>query len=171
MSSSDELCALADKYRALIELRLLYDKTGEVADKAVLQRLARDFPGVLRELDRLPLDEIERRLSAVDEAIRADTSEPWMEWVISYHALMRAALFIKPKVSRQPLTSSQSEALAREASTHARIEIDAAFVDAIVRPKGGRISQVVLDELVARFGASRRLIEDIVIAPRPKSRR
>lgn len=170
MSSSDELYALARKYRMLLDLRRAHERTGQVADRSYLQALAIAFPGALRELDRLPLEEIEARAIALERAAESGAPEPWMQWLVAYHALLRAALFIKARM-RSAETAIADEQMANDASIHARIEVDSEFVQAIASPKAGRISHTVMDELAHRFQTRRELIEAVVIGPRRPSPR
>lgn len=162
MTLACEYSALARKYRTLLALRHERERTGEVAERAILRALSNEFPGALRELDRMPLDEIERRASALEAASTTDGGEPWMHWLAAYHALVRAALFVK---SRGKACSADEGEVARAASAHASIEVSAAFVREMRAPRGGRVSEAVLYELSARFAAPRQQIEDVVKAP------
>lgn len=60
-----ELAALARKYDTILALRRAYGATGEVASREVLRALAAEFPGALFELDRMALDEVQRRADAL----------------------------------------------------------------------------------------------------------
>ena len=44
------------------------------------------------------------------------------------------------------------EALAEQASAHARVAVDAGFVRAVKEPPGGRLNRVVLERLAAELG-------------------
>src|SRR5689334_13660305 len=96
----DPWAALLRKYETLAALRRDKAKSGVNAPRAVFRALAREFPGALRELDTLPLDEIDRRAHELSQVVSgtADPS-PWMAWMHAYHATMRAALFLKPRVA------------------------------------------------------------------------
>lgn len=87
------LYGLVDKYERLLHLRT---EPTEVAPRAELRSLARQFPGSLRELDRLSIETLETRLAALRRVL-ADASdpEPWMCLQASYHGYMRATLRIK----------------------------------------------------------------------------
>lgn len=170
MSSREELAALARKYRKLLELRREHERTGAVAGRDVLRVIAKEFPGALRELDRLPVDEIVRRAQTLEEAAIGMGHEPWMDWLVAYHALMRAALFVKAQWAKAE-DAILDERLASEATLHARIEVDADFVRAIRRPPGGRISHVVMDRLALRFGVAREVIEEAITTPSRSPRR
>jgi hypothetical protein len=87
------LYGLVDKYERLLRLRTV---PTAVPPRDELRSLARQFPGALRELDRLPLERIEARLRAVQRVL-AEAGEPeaWMQIQVSYHGYMRAALRVK----------------------------------------------------------------------------
>lgn len=170
MNGRGELRALARKYRVLLELRRAHAETGEVAERAVLRALAAEFPGALRELDSLPLATIEERLCALEAVDRGAPCEPWMEWLVGYHAILRAALFIKAHRAKAEQGIADEE-LARRASEHAGIDIVASFVEKIGRPERIRISHIALDEVANRFGVSRELVEAAITAPTRPSRR
>jgi hypothetical protein len=91
-ATSDQLDALARKYRALVALRDRRDGGGAPATRDELRALAAEFPGCLRELDTLGPSELARRATAVAAAASGGPCEPWMHWIASYHALMNEAL-------------------------------------------------------------------------------
>lgn len=158
MSSRRELSALADKYRRLFALRVEHERTGKVADRNVLRALAAEFPGALRELDRLPLDEIERRAEALTLAASGGPVEPWMRWCIAYHALLRAALFVKAEVAKG---IAIDEELAGQASAYADIDVDADLLRTMA--KAPRVSRAALDEVARRFGQTREEVERVLL--------
>lgn len=168
MSSAEELSALARKYRKLQALRLEHERTGRVAEKEALRALASEFPGALRELDRMPLDEIERRALALEKAIEGAPVEPWMQWLVAYHGLLRAAFFVKAEWAKG---IEGEEELAKRASLHARIEVDRAFVQKVTNPAGGRLSRVVLDEVAQRFGEPIENVEIVLFFLPPRTPR
>jgi hypothetical protein len=89
----EALDTLASKYRSLVALRARRDEGGAPATRDELRALAAQFPGCLRELDTLGRDELARRAAATaDVAAGAGATEPWMEWIAGYHALMTEAL-------------------------------------------------------------------------------
>lgn len=163
MSSAEELSALARKYRKLETLRLEHQRTGQVAEREALRALAAEFPGALRELDRLPLDEIERRAHALEAAAQGALVEPWMQWLVAYHALLRAALFVKTESAKG---IAIDEELVARASLHARIEIDIAFLRRFAQPSRGRPSRLVLDEVARRFDHPIAAIEGVLVCNR-----
>jgi hypothetical protein len=63
-----------------------------LADRASMRALAAEFPGALRELDRLGSVELERRVMVLSRADAGHDDEPWMGWIVAYHELMRQVL-------------------------------------------------------------------------------
>src|SRR6185436_18311929 len=99
--SRSDLVALARKYRTLAELRRAQQMLSRDDVRTPLQNLAREFPGALRELDLLPLDEIDRRFERLEAAALRGSVEPWMGWMHAYHLTMRAALGVKRRLAGQ----------------------------------------------------------------------
>jgi len=128
-ATAAELVALCRKYRTLAVLRRDKERDGKVAPPSALRELSREFPGALRELDTLPLDEIDRRVTALDRAGEgAAPLETWMTWMTAYHATMKAALLVKARVARRPgLDAAAVEELAAAASEKSGVVVDVAF--------------------------------------------
>jgi len=155
--SASELHALSRKYALLGELRRRHDER----PPAELQPLAREFPGALRELDALPLTEIDRRSGSVELALRGGPTEALLEWISGYHALMRAALAIKRELrGRASLSSEDAAVLARSASLEFGVVCDAPLVLEIEHPPRGRLNEVVLLRLARTFGVSPARLRD-----------
>jgi hypothetical protein len=132
--------ALARKYAALVALRRRRDDGGDPAGGGALRALAAEFPGCLRELDTLGLPELTRRASACADPA---CEEPWMDWISTYHALMRAAFAV-----RDPACPPDRVATA---SAAAGFPVDEAFVAAALSPPHGRVGVAVLRTLASRF--------------------
>lgn len=147
---SEARVALARKYAALVALRLRRDDGGDPAGGGALRTLAAEFPGCLRELDTLGLPELQRRARACADAT---CEEPWMEWIATYHALMRGAFAVRDP-ARASAAAGDLAALAALASSAAGLAVDEAFVAAALAPPHGRVGVVVLRALAARFGVS-----------------
>ena len=162
--SSAELLRLAAKYQALGELRRERARGAALPERAVFKALAREFPGCLKELDTLPLEEIDARAAALAEAAQGGPILDWMAWLAGYHALLRAALRIRIRSTRptrstrstQSRTVDEARAtiLAEDAAAHSGAAIDPAFVHAVMRPPGGRINPVVFARLAHLHGAT-----------------
>jgi hypothetical protein len=154
-ASPPGLGRLLHKYDTIAELRAARARGEPIPEKAVFKTLAGELPGALHELDRLPLPEIEARRAALREALSGGPIAPWMTAMASYHALYRAALFVKARVAKASVPDPAAASdLARAASRHASIEVGIPFVQAVARPPGGRIGAVVLAEVAAREGAT-----------------
>jgi hypothetical protein len=166
--SREDLAALARKYEVLARMRRDRAEGGPVAPRAELRALAREFPGSLRELDTVPLDEIDRRMRALGDAARsAARVEPWMSWMSAYHACMRAALFVKARVARAPnLSADLARSVAEVATAHLGIAIDPAFVRAVAAPPRGRLNTFVFDRLAASFGVAPETIQKTLFPAR-----
>ncbi len=107
-----------------------------------LARLAEQFPGSLREIDRLALDVIRRRIAALVHAERDATAlEPWMRAQIVFHAEARGALAAKRWLAgRREITAELRSAFVRE-------QRDASYLadelEAIATPPRGRLMGLV----------------------------
>jgi hypothetical protein len=148
--------SLAEKYRRMAALRksLSAAEPPDAAQRAELKQLAKDFPGALRELDTLPTDEIERRLSALE----GGQIEPWMRWMQRYHELMRAALHIKAHPDRD--TAQLAAQLAEESG------VDEVFVRQVAKPQHGRLMVTVFEQLSQEEGLERGALWDALFPPR-----
>jgi hypothetical protein len=155
-----DLIALARKYRALAELRRAQHHVVDEDDVRVpLRQLAREFPGALRELDSLPLDEIDRRVEQLELAAGRGPVEPWMEWMHRYHSTMRAALHIKRRLAgRRSLSEIAALDIAIEVRRAFGVACDPDFVRAVARPPEGRINVLVFRRLAEDFGAEPRAL-------------
>ena len=127
-------------------------------ERAVFKALASEFPGCLKELDTLPLEEIDARAAALAAAASGGPILDWMAWLAGYHALLRAALRIRIRSTRSTRSRTVDEAramsLAEDAAAHSGAAIDPAFVHAVMRPPGGRINPVVFARLAHLHGAT-----------------
>ncbi|HEY2736432.1 MAG TPA: hypothetical protein VGI70_20675 [Polyangiales bacterium] len=160
----DALRALRDKYLCMRALRAEAAPT-MAAPRARLAALARAFPGALRELDQLPMEEIDARLHALDSAL-AGTIEPetWMQLQVSYHGFMRAVLRIRRASRGRPLEIDDAEreliALAYQPRddepSAARLDLTA--LRTIRKPPGGRLNPWVLSEVAKQHGVTPELV-------------
>jgi hypothetical protein len=139
--SPDARAGLLRKYRLLCLWRRGKDRSFEtdasdadpsasndgLADRSAMRALAEEFPGALRELDLLGLPELERRVTVL---AHADADEPWIDWILCYHALMRAALARKLAAAREPGRNGAGGE---------------------TRTLGGKLSVAVLQDVARRF--------------------
>jgi len=163
----DNVVALRDKYRQMRHMREL-DAAGASPDpRREMAELARRFPGALRELDELPMHEIERRLSVLESVIDAGSSAPdWVRLQIGYHGLMRAALRIKRWFSRgEP---GDADALLLElavryvpaADEPPLASFDHAALRAILEPADGRLNPWVFARVAEACGVDPATVRD-----------
>jgi hypothetical protein len=152
--SAERLARLAAKYHDLGALRRARQRGEPVPHRDVFRKLAGEFPGCLHELDTLPLDEIDQREAALRRASEGGTVEPWMAWLDGYHALLRAALWLRaPPREVEASTEEQAKRLAEAASAIAGVPVDAGFVRAVADPPGGRLVTLVFATLERMHGS------------------
>lgn len=163
----DALRSLREKYLALERLRQADADGGGGDPRAEMAALAARFPGALRELDRLPLDEIDARLDTLGHAIDADARAPdWVRWQVALHGWLRAALRIR-RLARG--VASPEVALARVHAGYVAgpdepplTRVDAAFVAAVLHPPEGRLTRWAYVRVAAEFGTTPAAVEDAV---------
>jgi len=159
---------LRTKYEEMLALRRADDA---LDPRPRLAALAARFPGALREIDDLPLDEIERRIQALARAERdpAAASE-WMHAMLRFHALARGILFAKrmtpvvapagSKGARSPL----AEALERDDwPPEARVWRD--DLARVARPPRGRLMDLVYERLARELETTPALAKALVFSP------
>ena len=159
-----------------MELRRQHERGEPVPTNAYFRALSRRFPGCLHELDRLPLDELERRALACREAASGAEPAPWVEWLAAYHALLRCAHAVREALGPQrpgargaALADHRLEALAEELGSREHLGIDAGLLRRLVSPADGRTVGVVLEELARRFSVDRETLERAVLSRRRRS--
>lgn len=136
--------ALHGKYESLCDLRLRQESS--VAPRAELAALAAAFPGALRELDCLPMEELEQRRSLLRAVLDGTAPvERWMQLQIAYHGCMRAVLRIR-RLQLEQERSEQAQAIKFEPQPDepAFESFDAQDLAAIRKPPGGRLNPWVL---------------------------
>jgi hypothetical protein len=168
-ASRQALEALLLKYTEILTMRAagIVAQEGEPGIQARMAELASRFPGALRELDDLELDEIRRRIEALEAAIGdASRVERWMEAMTLFHSLARGALCAKRWLSGRRHVDADLE---RDyaASVHAlRFPDDARAwsgqLDRIASPPRGRVSLAVLARVGHHFGTTERAANHLV---------
>ncbi len=148
-----QLSALAEKYRVLVKLRResarleargIFRLTGAAAAARRLRcrRLARRFPGCLRELALSPA-ELASRLAGVEAELGAAQTDParkrprrlWVAGMILFHAALRRALMAKRKGQVRTLLT------------------------------GGRLSAVVVAEVAVELGLDAHQLRQLLWQP------
>lgn len=177
-----DLAALAGKYRELAVLRarrdeveaggaMSFDDEENQRRREAFGRVARAFPGALRELERTSADVLRRKQRAVElelaAAVADDTRDApatrWIAVVLDYHALLRDALAIKLWIARRLGRDGEltDEVVADLLAWHARRAepevwrtraLDRAFFVTLRNPPRGRIHPIIWAELIARHG-------------------
>ena len=149
----DAFAALARKYRTLAEVRREKARTREHTPREVMRALAREFPGALRELDVLPLAELDSRAASLERAAQGEPPARWMWWMARFHSLLRAALSIKARLrGDKSITDRRAAALAVAASEATGVRVDARFALACAAPPHGRLQEAVLARLAEEQG-------------------
>jgi hypothetical protein len=155
--TSQVLRGLLDKYERLLQLRTVPVAHPPLAE---LRSLARQFPGSLRELDRLPLETIEARLHALARVVESGGEpESWMGLQVSYHGYMRATLRIKRWALHWP--DEPAAALLALGARYVPAEDEPAadffaaeVIQTIRKPPSGRLNPFVLDEVARLHGTT-----------------
>ena len=157
--TADTLRALRDKYLEIKRLRD-EDAAGIAHDpKLEMAELARRFPGALRECDELPMEEIERRLAALEEAVAGRAPAPqWVALQIGYHGWMRAALRVKRIAAGRRAADAVAvlDELARsyrpQPDEPPLTRFDASTLHAILEPDAGRLNPWVYARVAEQHG-------------------
>ncbi|HXX68873.1 MAG TPA: hypothetical protein VEK07_16925 [Polyangiaceae bacterium] len=97
-SVNAEASELLRKYRQMLAMRLAHAAGVEAPTQVRAQMIALSarFPGALREIDEIELEELRRRISRLEGVVSGDClPEPWMQAMAAFHALARGALVAK----------------------------------------------------------------------------
>jgi hypothetical protein len=157
---------MLSKYSEMLRLRL-GDLDGTIEDpRTAMAALAGRFPGALREIDELPLDELLRRVRCLEAVSRGEDGQDAGQWAPvhdRYHALLRGALWAKRWLAgRLGVSEAEHEAFARDARDAAWPADAGAWaeqLELVARPTSGRITVVV----VARVGRELGLNPELVV--------
>ncbi|MBS2018440.1 MAG: hypothetical protein JST00_36585, partial [Deltaproteobacteria bacterium] len=100
--------------------------------RVAMTRLAREFPGALRELDELPLGSIEQRIAELDGAIGDATRiARWMRAMDAFHRHARGALAVKRWLAGRSITGTTRDELARDLASLEHGDDARAWLDAL----------------------------------------
>lgn len=149
--------ALLGKYQAMRALRIAEHAT---APRAELLALASAFPGALRELDRLPLEQIEARMRALEHVLATGRApDAWMELQSAYHGFMRAALRIRRQLLAQPQLPLEdaasclvSIAYEPESGEPPASRFDSEALRVLAKPPRGRLNPWVMAQVARDWG-------------------
>jgi hypothetical protein len=170
----ERLSALLRKYRALLALRERRDALeaagGEWTDvegaarRAAFRRVAAEFPGALRELE-LPAAVLARRAGDIAEELAGGEGRAWVPVAIAFHERLAALLAAKLWLARRlGAGRALTDAVVEEMRGEIGWSGSRADAEAVRRPPGGRIVELVWAELEARFGRSRAELVDLLFA-------
>jgi hypothetical protein len=152
---------LRGKYAEMLVMRIEHE-TGREDLPRVRTRmgaLAARFPGALREIDRLELGEIRRRVASLDAWLDGSgAGEPWMDAVALFHRLARGALGAKRWLGRRRAVDAGmmqdfERELARLPDAEA-IREWASDLASIASPPRGRVMDLVFARLARELGTS-----------------
>jgi hypothetical protein len=160
-----DVLALCEKYRELRRLRQEH-AAGETAHpRAALVALSRRFPGALRELDQLPMQRIEARLSQL-EATLAGAAEPprWARLQDAYHGALRVALSVKRRAAGGESVENLARELADDPEATRRLgPVDVALLRGLLSPPDGRLNRWVFARVAGREGVERVVVEQALL--------
>lgn len=141
----EALLDLHVKYMEMRRLRILAIESPTTDPKEWMAELAARFPGALREIDELPLPEIDAKIAALTEASSdAALVAPWMEATARFHELTRGALAVKRwlagKKEIDATDRAEFERIARDVPDAIAWRDDLA---AIANPPRGKVTDLV----------------------------
>jgi hypothetical protein len=168
--SDEELEALCHKYAELVRLRRLAETAPEHDPRGDLGRLAARYPGALREIDELPLAELQARFDAL---VRARAGQgpiaEWMGALACFHRLARGALFAKRWLrGRREIDPAMRAAYREACATIDAPEEALVWADAlerIARPPSGRLMHLVFEALARALDIPEERARTLVLSP------
>lgn len=192
------LSGLLDKYQTLAVLRERREEAEaagltsfgapEASERtAAFRRIAREYPGALRELETSPSRLLRLKAGMIRREIeelrrhpgRRATAPAWMAIVDDYHRVLREALAVKLWLAgRLPRGSALNhEVIAEFRQWHqhlprrSRLEDGdyPAFIERHRRPRAGRLHSLVWDDLERLHGLSKSEIEQVVFGIPPRA--
>ena len=171
----DALEELRAKYAEMLAMRVARG-VGEREARARMARLAARHPGALREIDDLELDEIRRRIDALEAVLERGTpAQPWMEAVALFHELSRGALAAKRWLAgARDVSGSTRERFERERHALAFPAEAGAWtghLEALARPPRGRVVDLVFARLAVRLGVPEAAARTLVFGAGSRARR
>ena len=148
---------LRSKYEEMRALRSA--AAGQADPRPRLAALAARFPGALREIDDLPLPEIDRRIEALSRAA-ADPAHvaPWMHAMSRFHTLARGALVAKRSLTDATIAWPDDAQLWRE------------HLGRVAAPPRGRLMDLVYEQLAAEMGTTPATAKELVFGPSRRAR-
>ncbi|MCC7541727.1 MAG: hypothetical protein IT379_36245 [Deltaproteobacteria bacterium] len=154
----EAVVAMLAKYRELRRLRTTSAATDAEVTAAIRARagLAARHPGSLREIDDLPLDDIDERILALEAAAAGGAMPEWLEPLARYHGWMRALLRAKRWLSRaRRVDDALRSRFLREATWIADepgVQRVAELLGEVASPPRGRLNVIVFREVAREIG-------------------
>ena len=170
----EALEGLRYKYTEMLRMRLM--RVAQAEARPGMAELAARFPGALRELDDLELVEIERRVAALDVALRNSARiEKWMEAIALFHSRARGALCAKRwLVGRKAVDGIVAQAFANEVGALPFSDDARAWqgdLESIASPPGGRVTSLVFARVARELGMTEREARVLVFGIPRRERR
>jgi hypothetical protein len=177
-TSDAVLDALRVKYVEMLAMRV-EDAAAQQETERVRPRmaeLASRFPGALREIDELPMDEIRSRIAVLEQALAgARQVEPWMTAMARFHALTRGALCAKRWLAGRKQVDAQTEDAFERAADTLRFPVEARLwtheLAALANPPRGRVTDAVFERLAQELDTTAAALRRLVFGTPRRERR
>lgn len=123
-------------------------------DRRALRALAREFPGALAELDRLPPEVLEGRIATLDALIdHGGEPPPWARGWLLAHPALRGALIVKAWLAgRRVVDETMRDELTRTLGEVRNAEDAMVWLDRLgelADPPNGKLVDVVFRDVAA----------------------
>jgi hypothetical protein len=158
--------ALRDKYLELQRLRVEHEAGDREDPRPRLRALSARFPGALRELDELPMEQIAARLATLQAVLaRTEAAPAWVALQLGYHGWMRAALCIKRIAAER--SAIDADAVLTELASRYHPDaheppltaIDRAAVVEVLAPAQGRLNPWVFARVARDHGVEPEIVQ------------
>jgi hypothetical protein len=163
MVPREALEGLQVKYAEMLAMRVASKAPGksERQIRARMADLSHRFPGALREIDDLEMDEIKRRVAALESALHEGGEvERWMEAVALFHTLARGALCAKRWLGRRKHVDAEVERAFAAAVSDLSFPEDArgwiGDLARIASPPRGRLTDLLFARMAREMGIPER---------------
>ena len=157
--SREAIDDLRSKYEEILRLRIAHASPSEPDPRRDMAKLASRYPGALREIDELSLDDVRGRLRALNVA--ADDPANVSTWMIAtarFHELARGALCAKRWLAgRKSVDDVTRAAFVVDAATlvwPVEARDWAADLHRIAAPPGGRVTELVYERIARDLGVT-----------------
>lgn len=147
--------------------------------KALFRRVAREFPGALREHDSLPAARLAARAERIEELIRSGgAAAPWIVLVLDFHESLRELLVVRRWWARRSAVEpadrmaaylARTERLRRIAGPRSvRLAKDPrTILERSLHPPDGSLLEMVWGELEQRHSRPRQELEAVIFGDAP----